>query len=344
MDKAESVARAASLNHNLRMKGFAGDRFRFVMATVRTVVRERVDLMLAGHVHYAPVGILLKVLRPQMRVGVLIYGWDAWVRLPRLRRWALKRADFIISISDYTKRQAVAANELDETRVFVLPNALEWNDCEPPDRAPFCSLPLGTRLLSVGRLEDSEQQKGFDTVIRSLPFIAKRVIDLQYIIVGSGTDMERHKQLAREVGVSERVHFLGAVDDRTLRNCYETCDVFVMPSAQEGFGFVYLEAMQYAKAVVAARSGGAPEVVEDGVTGRLVEYGDQDELAQALIELCLDPEKRGRLGAAGYQRLQERFTFAHFQQKLTDILNAELPSKLTSGAQIPVSQNNGQLP
>ena len=55
-----------------------------------------------------------------------------------------------------------------------------------------------------------------------------------------------------------------------------------------------------------------------------MEYGNKDELAQALIELCLDPDKRKRLGSAGYQRLQERFTFAHFKQKLTEILASEL--------------------
>jgi glycosyltransferase involved in cell wall biosynthesis len=177
-----------------------------------------------------------------------------------------------------------------------------------------------------------------------LPSIAARVADVQYIIIGTGTDLERHKQLAREVGVPDRVHFLGTVDEATLRSCYKSCDVFVMPSAQEGFGFVYLEAMQYAKAVVAANSGGAPEVVEDQVTGRLVEYGNEEELAQALIELCLDPEKRTRLGTAGYQRLQERFTFAQFKRKLTEILAAELPPKTASGAQFPVGQSTPQIP
>jgi glycosyltransferase involved in cell wall biosynthesis len=314
------------------------------MAALRIVVGNRIDLTLAGHLNYAPLCLLLKVLRPQMRFGVLIYGWDAWVRLSLMRRWALQQADFIISISDYTKRQAVAINGLDEKRVFVLPNALEWKTSEAVERVAISPLPQGTRILSVGRLLRSEQQKGFDTVIRALPSIAARVADVQYIIIGSGTDLERHKQLAREVGVSERVHFLGTVDEETLRHCYKSCDIFVMPSAQEGFGFVYLEAMQFAKVVVAARSGGAPEVVEDQVTGRLVEYGNEDELAQALTELCLDPEKRTRLGSAGYQRLQERFTFAHFKLKLTEILTTELTPKMTSVEQLPVGQSTTRNP
>lgn len=344
MDKEEYVEREAPLHPNLHLAAFAGNRVRFVIAALRSVVSNRISLTLAGHLNYAPLCLLLKVLRPRMRFGVLIYGWDAWFRLSLLRRWALQKADFIISISEYTKRQAVAINGLDETRIFVLPNALEWKSSETTGQANFSSLPLGTRLLSVGRLLKSEQQKGFDTVIRALPAIAGKVADVQYIIIGSGTDLDRHKDLAREVGASDRVHFLGTVDQQTLRQCYESCDMFVMPSAQEGFGFVYLEAMQYAKAVVAARSGGVPEVVEDQVTGRLVEYGNKDELAQALIELCLDPEKRTRLGSAGYQRLQERFTFAHFKQRLNEILAAELPSNVASDTQFPVGQSTPETP
>jgi glycosyltransferase involved in cell wall biosynthesis len=147
---------------------------------------------------------------------------------------------------------------------------------------------------------------------------------VQYFVVGSGTDLDRHQRLAELHFVSDRVHFLGSIDTETLQHQYHACDIFVMPSAGEGFGIVFLEAMRYSKPVVAADSGAVAEVVLDQVTGRLVEYGNQDELAQALIELCLDAEKRTRLGAEGYQRLQERFTFAHFKAKLTEILCAEM--------------------
>jgi len=344
MDERGFVQGDAPLHQNLCLKGFGGNRVRFVMAAMRSVIRDRTTLILAGHVNYAPLCLLLKILRPQLRFGVVIYGWDAWFRISRIRRWALKQADFIISISDYTKQQAIAINGLDEQRIFVLPNALEWKDSKAGQDAAPSSLPPGTRLLSVGRLDSCEQQKGFDTVISALPSIAARVSDVQYVIIGSGTDLERHRQLAQKLGVSDRVHFLGSVDEPVLRRCYELCDIFVMPSAQEGFGFVYLEAMQYAKAVVAARSGGVREAVEDQVTGRLVSYGDEKELAEALIELSLDPEKRARLGSAGYRRLQEKFTYPQFKQTLTEILAANLPLGITAEKEIPVGQSTPHFP
>ena len=320
MDDQEDVNLAAVSLPNLQLSGFGGSRIRFVGVALQIVARSQVKLLLASHLNYAPLCMFLRLLRPGMRYGITIHGCEAWARIPLVRRWALQRSDFILSVSEYTKQQAVEINGLKEDRIFVLSNALEGVADSPATSPEAHTLPAGIKLLSVGRLDSAERLKGFDTIIASLPAIAREVPSVQYIIIGSGTDLERHRQLAKEVGVAERVHFLGTVSEQTLRHCYDSCDVFVMPSAQEGFGFVYLEAMQYAKAVVAARSGGAPEVVEDQVTGRLVEYGNEGELAQALIELCADPDKRTKLGAAGYQRLQERFTFAQFKQKLTEIL------------------------
>ena len=98
-----------------------------------------------------------------------------------------------------------------------------------------------------------------------------------------------------------------------------------MPSAQEGFGIVFLEAMQYGKAVVAADYGGVPEVVQDGVTGTLVQYGNVSQLAQAIADLCLNVDLRTQLGRAGYDRLQENFTYPQFKKRLADILARELP-------------------
>ncbi|HSS19393.1 MAG TPA: glycosyltransferase family 4 protein [Pyrinomonadaceae bacterium] len=336
-DEPDVVRQENSAHPNLTLKGFGRQRVKFVKAALAAALRRDVDLVLAGHVNYAPLCLLLKLLHPGLRFGVFVYGWDVWFKPSWLRGFALRRADFLISISEYTKTQAIEVNRLDGKPIWVLPNAIDQNLEESSDNAR--KLPVGTRILSVGRLESSEQQKGFDTVINCLPALAEKVPSVQYFIIGSGTDVERHKALAATAGVSDRVHFLGTVDDATLQHCYQSADIFAMPSAQEGFGFVYLEAMRYAKAVVAARSGGAPEVVEDRVTGRLVEYGNEAELTQALIELCLDAEKRRELGLAGYQRLQEKFTFPQFKASLIEIISHELPPKVRSEKRFPVGQS-----
>jgi phosphatidyl-myo-inositol dimannoside synthase len=316
---------------NLKIEAFDCNRFTFIRRFLQLAATQTFDLVLVGHVNYAPLGWLLKRLQPQVRFGVLLYGIEAWTQLPALKKRALQRADFLISISDYTKLKACEANGLNAERIDILPNALDWKTDETANghRAAASD---AIQLLSVCRLDRSERYKGVDTVIEALPEVLKRVPDLNYTVVGGGSDLARHQALAEQLGVSSRVHFAGRVTDETLREYYRDCDVFVMPSAGEGFGFVFLEAMKYSKPVIAANSGGAPEVVQDDVTGLLVSAGDKSQLAEAIVSLALDSKRREVLGRNGNKSLQENFTFAQFKQGLTNILYRELPHKATETA------------
>ena len=123
---------------------------------------------------------------------------------------------------------------------------------------------------------------------------------------------------------SDSVVFTGHVPQEQLAQCYAACDIFALPSDQEGFGIVYLEAMAHGKPVVASRAGGAPEVVVDAETGLLVEHGNRPALAAALADLLAHRERRQQLGEAGRRRLEENFTFEHFRQRLTRLLEQQL--------------------
>ena len=331
-DHESDIERPALTLPNVKLEAFAHNRLALARRVVRLGLSREFDLVLVGHVNYAPLGWLLKKLQPRLRYGVLLYGIEAWEQLSPIRRRALQQADFTISISDYTRQKAIEANLLIAERVHLLHNAFESPKLEATPAADQSPEIVGTRLLSVCRLDQNEQYKGVDKVIEVLQDVAAKVPDVQYIVVGGGTDLERHRQLALKLGVAERVHFVGFLSDDALQARYQECDLFVMPSAGEGFGFVFLEAMHYRKAIIAANSGGAPEVVEDGVTGRLVEYSDKQGLADALIDLCLKPDLRASMGKAGHQRLQDNFTFPYFREKLSSILWQEMPASVTRDA------------
>jgi mannosyltransferase len=108
------------------------------------------------------------------------------------------------------------------------------------------------------------------------------------------------------------VEFRGELSSEALCRAYQEADVFVLPSQTEGFGIVFLEAMFAGLPVVAARAGGAQNVVEDGVTGILVTPGDEQGLVSAVSGLLLLPEERRRLGAAGRKTVEEKYLFEHF--------------------------------
>jgi phosphatidylinositol alpha-1,6-mannosyltransferase len=140
------------------------------------------------------------------------------------------------------------------------------------------------------------------------------VPDLVYVVAGDGPDRERLVELARRLGVDESVRFVGAVEDAELPLWYSLGDVFVMPSRSdppdvEGFGIVYLEAAACERPVVAARAGGVPDAVADGVSGLLVEPGDRDGLARALAELLSDPARRANLGRRARERVLAELTW-----------------------------------
>ena len=177
-------------------------------------------------------------------------------------------------------------------------------------------------LLTVGRLISSEPGKGVDSVIEVLPKVMKAVPDLFYVIVGGGDLQPRLEQMARESSARDSIFFVGKLPLDQLKGCYARTDIFVMPSRQEGFGIVFLEAMVFGKPVIAGDSGGAPEVVQNGVTGFSVNPDDRDALTDRLIQLLQDESLRTRMGGAGRQRVEDNFTFMRFEEKLTKMLDA----------------------
>ncbi|MEO7332242.1 MAG: glycosyltransferase family 4 protein, partial [Minicystis sp.] len=302
-----------------RPRTFAASRPRFVKGAVERTLALRPDLIVFGHVNFSALGLALRALRPRAQQWYLVYGIDVWHRVSLPQRLATRSAERILSISDYTRAQLVKHNDVDTRKVELLPCALDpfWAadfvKLAGPPAKDATPRPL---LLTVARLAATERYKGVDQVIRALPQIAARIPDVRYAVVGDGGDRGRLEALAREVGVADRVEFRGRVSAEELARAYAECALFVMPSAKEGFGIVFLEAALFGKPSIAGNHGGSPEVVEDGVTGRLVTYEDVSGLATAAIDLLADPERLRAMGVAALHRLEERFTYPTFLRLL----------------------------
>lgn len=334
-DRAAAITRAEASLANLSLEAFGGNRVALARRAIAIAFREQVDLLLVGHINYAPLGMVLRALQPSLRYGVIVHGVEVWTRLTLLKRWALQRADFVMAVSEFTKAKVVEFNGVEQGRIRIVPNTIEWTgdsdeDGDGDTERNVATLltplqkPADPFLLSVCRLEASEKYKGIDTVINALPAVIARVPEVQYLVVGSGSDLERHKRLAAAVGVADRVHFLGSVDDATLRRCYRECDVFVLPSDGEGFGIVYLEAMYYGRPVIATNSRAVPEVVKHNESGLLVEYGNAEQLSEAIVSLSRDRSRRDKMGDAGRELLRRSFSFEHFKRKFHELILSEL--------------------
>ncbi|HUC36041.1 MAG TPA: glycosyltransferase [Acidimicrobiales bacterium] len=166
-------------------------------------------------------------------------------------------------------------------------------------------------VLFAGRLE---QRKGIDTLLASIPGVARDFPNVVFEIAGddsfegpSGKTFRAEFEGAHpELG--DQVRFYGRVGDHELHQMYASCDVFVAPSRFESFGLVLVEAMMFSKPVVATNIGGLREVVEDGSNGYLVPADDSGSLAEAVARLLGSEELRARFGARSRQLFLERFT------------------------------------
>jgi phosphatidyl-myo-inositol dimannoside synthase len=285
----------------------------------------------------APAALALRAAGKLERVAVAVMGRELlltpWRGLPvaqrgydLVRRQCLQRADRLISCSDFTADIAKGLGA-SASRIHVAYAGTDPARFAPRDAAALrARLGLGERrlLVSIARLVP---RKGLDTVLRALPEVAAAIPDVRYVVVGDGPDRERLSALAAELGVAERVNFVGAVPGSELPLWYALGDVFVMPSRSdppdvEGFGIVFLEAAAAERPVVAARAGGVPNAVAHGISGLLVGPDDPAELGRALIELLSDPARRAEFGRRGRERVLAEFTWDHVTARVLHALGA----------------------
>jgi phosphatidylinositol alpha-1,6-mannosyltransferase len=301
------------------VRGFAKNKISFVWALLSRSFRTRI--LYLGHPNLAPLGLLCKFLKPRVRYVVSAYGLEVWHPLSALHRLGLQRANAVTSISDFTARKLVEVQGVDPAKIEVIPCVItaELLHANGHGAQPDSQRRAQKILLAVARLDARERHKGLDEVILALPQLTESIPELVFVIAGDGDDRNRLEELARNRGLSQRVIFKGVVSDEELIELYESCDVFLMPSSQEGFGIVFLEAMAFKKPVIGGNHGGTPEVILDNETGFLVEHGDVDALADRIAMLLKDPELCKRMGEAGRRRVEENYTFEPLRKRLMDL-------------------------
>jgi D-inositol-3-phosphate glycosyltransferase len=272
----------------------------------------RYDLL---HAHYWLSGVAGLALRERWEVPLV----QMFHTLGRLKNSVAQRAAEVeppLRIREEARLAAeadriVAANVVERAhlvwyygaraeRVAVIPCGVDTELFQPMDAAvakDLLELPPGPLLLYVGRLEPI---KGLETLLEAMTRLDAAV---RLLIIGGDQDEPENGHAAHlrarvaTLGLSRRVHFLGAQPQERLRLFYAAADATVMPSYYESFGMVALEAMACGSPVVASRVGGLTTTVQDGLTGHLVPDGDPAALAECLVRLLADREARARLGA-----------------------------------------------
>jgi phosphatidylinositol alpha-1,6-mannosyltransferase len=272
----------------------------------------RFDLVYCAHIHHVPIAWLAAKLTGAPW-ALCLYGVDGWRRTGRALADRLTgKADHYVMLSGLTLDRFRKIWPVELSRCTVVYNAVhrEQFGVGPRPEVLLSRYGLGgkTVLMTFGRLDPTEQAKGFDRIIELLPRLRQRIPDIAYLICGDGGDRRRLEDLADAQGVRDLVVFAGMIDEAEKADHYRLADLYVMPSRLEGFGFVFLEAMACGIPVVASTIDGGREAVREGEIGQMVDPFDADALEQAIYRGLEQP----RQIPAGL----DHFSYANFRARL----------------------------
>ena len=227
-----------------------------------------------------------------------------------IERLAARMTDLIMVDTESVREDGLRHRIVDDPgKLLTVPMGIDLNKFSPSVQRPVHlreSLGVAPDALIVGTVARLVPDKGLVCFIRMAARILASRPDVHFLVVGEGPLRDELERLADTLGIRPSVQFTGHRTD--VPALIEIMDVFVLPTLREGFGVVFAEAMAMGKPTVGSRIGPVAEVVEDGVTGYLVDPEDAEQFARRTLELLGDDGKRRAFGKAGRQRVEKLFT------------------------------------
>jgi glycosyltransferase involved in cell wall biosynthesis len=280
---------------------------------------------------YVP-GNYARLAAALLRVPVIIDHWHGFTRFSRKRRLICRLlgrvTDLSLAISQGVKDYLIEPCRLDPSRVQVVSNGVDVERLRRhrPRMEVRRELGLAEGVQVVGLVARLDHWgKGHREFFSALAALKSRY-PVEGLIIGGGRREEEVEQLAVEMGLAGRVHFLGQRQD--IPDLLAVLDIFVLPSHSEGVSLALLEAMAAGLPVIASRVGSLPEVVADGDNGLLIPAKDPEALAQALARLLDDPALAKKLGDKARLDVEQNFSLDRLGREINEIYGELVEKKL----------------
>jgi len=273
------------------------------------------------HVHYAG-GLGLWGLKTKLRpLVVSVWGSDV-VDLPSKPhyRWLIKRvlrkATHVTATSRMLMEATVELQPSAMGKITVVPFGVNV-----PDRYQEQPEPEPVKICFAKNLK---LIAGPDILLRAMTRVVGEIPDVVLNIAGTGEATGHVRRMIAQLNLTNHVNMVGFIENDRIYSFYQDHHFMVMPSVKEAFGVAALESLACGRPVVASKVGGIPEVLVDNETGILVDKGDPDKLAAAIIRLARDAALRERMGRAGHQFVKDNFTWERSLDLMVDVYNRVL--------------------
>jgi teichuronic acid biosynthesis glycosyltransferase TuaC len=266
-------------------------------------------------------GILVK-RRYKKPLVITLHGQDITMRPFKNKRCkavisgALKQADQRIFVSQRLLRVAKESHEVADNRNCVIGNGISLSEMDRENIYSHSKEPKRKNILSVSCLIPL---KGIDYNILAISRIVTKGYDVAYTVIGDGPEMHSLKELVKKLNLEGHVEFLGEIPHQQVLEYMRNCDIFSLPSWNEGFGIVYIEAMACSKPVIACQDQGISDVIDHRQTGMLAKAKDVDSLALAMEYLLQNPSEAKIVGEQAQKLVETQYTWDENAKKTINV-------------------------
>jgi glycosyltransferase involved in cell wall biosynthesis len=292
--------------------------FSFIFGACVLVFKKKVDVICAQW--WIPGGLIGYLVSLLTRKPLIITAHGTDIRIlekskifSNLASLVFKRAKYITTVSSFLKKNLTSRIKLDAEKVKVIPMPTTPGTFSPSP------LPKGKKkkILCVARFT---QQKGLEFFIRACNILKDKRIDFEAEIVGEGPLKNLLQEEINKLNLVHQVSLVKVVPQENLNQLYAESYLCVLPSIDEGFGLVLVEAQLCQRPVIGTKSGGIPDIIVDGVTGLLVPPQDYLSLACAMERILTDQNLAENLSEAGYVSAKAKFSPETIQAKYLELL------------------------
>lgn len=292
-----------------------------IAQTAEILRKERVDVVHCHNRKALLYGGLAGMLAPRTRLVYTKHGASHWEGGPTalLGRCVMGRSRAVVAVSQDIERGVIAGHWANRGRLHTVLNGVDLEHFRPRSNraAVRQSIGIPSSAPVVGTVARLSPEKDQATLLRAFARVASVLPDAHLLLVGDGTLRGELEALARELQIFERAHFLGERTD--IAELLGAMNVFCLPSLTEGTSLTLLEAMATGLPVVATAVGGTPEVVAHETSGLLVEAGQPEQLADALVQVLQDSALAVRFGAAGREIVGARYSMQSMVERYAAI-------------------------